>query len=150
MNFHLSSIFAAALLVASGSSVALAQNYDDDDIYYNPSKSKAKPKTEKPAQSTSVYVYDYPAADAYTPVPGSGVAIDVDTYNRRGVFAGADSSVTKAPQSDFNYTRKIQRFDNPDIIVESSDGDLASIYYSQPSTVNIYVDNTPTGYWGYP
>ena len=149
MNIRLTSIIAALLL--SSTCVVSAQSYDDDDIYYNPSKSKTPEKT-KPKKKTNIVVYDYPSADSYTPDAGN-TKIDVDTYNRRGIFAKGDTLKQNADVTDFNSTRKIERFHNPDIIVSSDDADLASIYYSQPATsINIYVNNDPFAYnyWGFP
>jgi len=147
MNFRLASLMAA--LIVGGSCIAFAQSYDDDDIYYNPSKSKAQPKP-KPQQRGNYIVYEYPAADSYTPTIGSGTNIDVDKYNRRGVFAPADTTKNKSVNSDdFANTRRIERFSNPDIIVGSSDPDVATLYYAQPANVNIYINNDPFDYWGW-
>lgn len=138
----------AALLLGS-SFMAFGQSYDDDDIYFNPSKSKEQPK-KQPKQSGNYTVYDYPAADTY--VPGTGnTNIDVDAYNRRGVFAPADSTARRQNSTDFNYTRQIERFHNPDVVTQSNDPDAVSLYYSQPATnVNIIVQNDPFDYWGSP
>lgn len=103
-------------------------------------------------EKTNIVVYDYPSADTYTPDAGN-TKIDVDKYNRRGIFAKGDTLKQNADVTDFNSTRKIERFHNPDIIVSSDDADLASIYYSQPATsINIYVNNDPFAYnyWGFP
>lgn len=149
MKSRLTSLFAAAAIIACGSS-AFAQGYDDDDIYYNPSKAK-QATPAKPATGQNSYNYptaDYPAADTYT--PGTGMNVDVDTYNRRGSFA-ADTAVARSSDapSSFEYTQQIERFYNPRIIIESPDQDLARIYYTEPSTdLNIYI-NTPS-IWGGP
>lgn len=147
MNFRLASLMAA--LIVGGSCIAFAQSYDDDDIYYNPSKSKAQPKS-KPQQRGNYIVYEYPAADSYTPTIGSGTNIDVDKYNRRGVFAPADTTKNKSMAGDdFANTRRIERFSNPDVIINSNDPDVATLYYAQPANVNIYVNNDPFDYWGW-
>ena len=155
MKSELTSIF--ALLVLGSFATAAAQGYDDDDIYYNPSKAK-KETTKKPTAPTyNGYTYsstaaaDVPAADTYTPAATSGIGIDVDTYNRRGVFATTDTAARAATQNEsFACTQQIERFYNPRVVIESTDDDLARVYYSQPETttdVNIYVNAAP-GYWG--
>lgn len=142
-----------ALVALGRSFTAYAQGYDDDDIYYNPSKSQKTTKTEKKQKSnaTKVTVVDYPAADSYTVMPGQGVNIDVDTYNRRGIFANDTTSVAARKTSDpgsFEYTQQIERFYNPRVIIESPDETVVQYYYSDPTpNINIVV-NTP-GYWGY-
>lgn len=135
-----------AFLAIGGLCLANAQGYDDDDIYYNPSK--AKKQTQKVKKTTAPAVVDYPSADSYTPAPGAGTDIDIDTYNRRGVFA-ADTARTEArPASSFENTRNIERFYNPQVVVESPDQELLTYYYSEPAPeVNIVI-NTP-GYWGW-
>lgn len=153
MNIRLSSLM--AVLIFGGSLVASAQGYDDDDIYFNPDKAKTQPKA-KVKTSGNTTVYDFPAADTYQPVATiTGTNIDIDTYNRRGVFAKVDTTRRQQQQQnsgDFNYTQKIERFYNPDVITQSNDSELAELYYSQPQTsVNIYVQNDPFAYnyWGW-
>lgn len=140
----------ASLLLGSGF-FASAQSYDDDDIYYNPDKAKKEVKKTAKKASNAV-VYDYPSADTYQPVTPGSNNIDVDAYNRRGVFAPQDTTTQKQQQGDFNYTRQIERFHNPDVIAESNDDEVASLYYSQPANINIIVQNDPFAYnyWGYP
>lgn len=132
-----------ALLVGMAS-VAVAQDIYDD-IYYNP-KTDNKPK--QAVTNTQTAVTDYPSADTYN--YDSGSSIDVDAYNRRGIFA-VDTTTVAADNSssaDFECTRQIERFYNPDVIVESDDPTLAKAYYAEPqSTVNIVI-NSP-GYWGW-
>ncbi|MDE6324098.1 MAG: hypothetical protein K2L46_06435 [Paramuribaculum sp.] len=144
MNIRITPFLAGIMLFGS-CAVGFAQSYDDDDIYFNPSKVKSESKKQKNTFEPQAY-------QSATSVPQSGVNIDVDTYNRRGVFASADTIGESAQTGDFNYTRQIERFHNPDIIASSNDADLANLYYSQPSTdVNIYVNTVPSvGYWGYP
>lgn len=148
-----SKITSLLAIVAIGCySSAFAQGYDDDDIYYNPSKSKAA-KTTETATSGKSYnsmASEFPSADTYTVTPGQGVNIDVDAYNRRGAFAvdtvNARNSRNK-PAGNFECTQQIERFYNPRVIIESTDDDVAQYYYAEPDAdVNIYI-NTP-GYWG--
>ncbi len=139
MKIRLTAIL--VLLLGGSSTLSLmAQDYEDD-IYYTPSKVNTQKK------STSIETNSYPAADTYTPAPGNGSNFDVDTYNRRGIFAKDSVSTPKDRTENFEYTRQIERFYNPQIITESNDENLASYYYSEPANVNITI-NTP-GYWGY-
>jgi len=149
-------------LAASASAVS-AQSYYDDDIYYDASKDKAAKTVTTKAKSPSntrgnyakaatygnnsatVMVADYPSADNYT-VTGTR-NISVDDYNRRGIFA-SDSLSADTTATDFQYTRRIEQYYNPEIVSGSGDEDLAQIYYMEPQTVNVYV-NTPSVYWGY-
>ena len=144
-------------------SIASAQSYYDDDIYYDASKDKAAKTAQSKSQNTSgsngnyykvatygngsatVVVTDYPSADNYT-VNGTRT-ISVDDYNRRGIFA-TDSLSADSTATDFQYTRRIEQYYNPEIVSGSGDTELAQIYYMEPQTVNIYV-NTPSAYWGY-
>lgn len=140
------------LLTVMGSlSVTLsAQDYDDDDIYFNPSKSKATQKTvKKSAKSYNYTTADYPAADTYSTLPGQGrTEIDVDTYNRRGIFAADTARRDSSDASGFAYTRQIEKYYNPEVVTGSSDKELAQYYYNeQPANINITVVNP--GYWGY-
>lgn len=137
----------ASALAAVG--VVSAQSYFDDDIYYNPAKATKQPaktqKTNSSNQRNTVVVYDYPSADNFT-VNGTR-KISVDDYNRRGIFA-SDSLTADTTATDFEYTRRIEQFYNPEIVSNSGDKELANIYYMEPDQVNIYV-NTPSSYWGY-
>lgn len=152
------SIFLTGLLASI--TVASAQSYYDDDIYYNASKATKKESTQKKQTTNNsnyynaatygngtatVVVADYPSADNYT-VNGTR-NISVDEYNRRGVFA-TDSLSSDTTSTDFQYTRRIEQFYNPQIVSGSGDEELANIYYMEPETVNVYV-NTPSSYWGY-
>ena len=142
------------LLVALTLPLAVALNGQGlyDDIYYNPKTDTKKAETVIKRGNTSsngVYyrsVADYPAADTYTVVTKS--TRNVDEYNRRGIFATADSVPADSTQTDnFAYTRRIEQFYNPAIVSGSNDDELATLYYAEPANVNIYV-NSP-GYWGW-
>ena len=144
----ISSLLIAVLL---GSGLASAQGYYDDDIYFDASKAKKATTTAQSARNK--YYGSYPAADTYTPEGGS--TRSVDEYNRRGIFAVPHATDTISVDSlialgDFSYTRRIERFHNPDVVIENPDKSIAEVYYSEgnPPEINIYV-NTP-GYWGYP
>lgn len=151
------SILLMSLSVFGVAASPLASQYDDDDdIYFNPSKAKKQPKV-KVTKQTGAVVVEIPSADTYAVLPGHGVSIDVDSYNRRGVFAvPKDSVATSGLESTetFRQTRNLERFHNPDIILLTDDDELADLYYTQPSsTVNICLQpSTPSYnlYWGYP
>lgn len=125
-----------------------AQGFYDDDIYYNPSKTK---KTAKKPQTTTVgtTVYDYPAADFYT--IDNAPNRDVDEYNRRGAYAQADTMPSDSlMMQDFEYTQRIERFYNPDVVKGSTDEELKSTYYSSVESpeINVYYIDTDPWLWG--
>lgn len=140
-----------ALAFVSMPLMAMSQDFEDD-IYYNPSKEK---KATKPKKNTAPIRYvptqDYPAADTYS--FNSASTRDVDEYNRRYVTTPNDTMARdSAYMSDsFAYTRRIERFHNPDVVASSGDDQLIDYYYSQPSetsSVNIYVNADPYLGWG--
>lgn len=149
-----------ALLAIFASTSVYAQSYDDDDIYYNPSKAKKttseikKTAVTRPANQNAYQSIGYSSADTYTPSTSAGVNMTVDEYNRRGFFnTGNTTATTDSIHEDFQATRQIEKFYNPGIITESNDQELAEYYYSQPtSTINIIVSDYPyySTYWGYP
>lgn len=152
------------LLIVCCFSVVMAQDYYDDDIYYDAAKAK-KEKTSNVKQNNSSVKqtnkstnyssngygsYDYPAADTY--YFSSSSTRDVDEYNRRGDYGYSDSlAVDSISVEDFAYTRRIEKFYNPTIVSGSGDNELQEYYYGsreEPSEINIYV-NTPYWYsWG--
>ncbi|MDE6043164.1 MAG: hypothetical protein K2G07_06435, partial [Muribaculaceae bacterium] len=141
---------------------AAAQDYEDD-IYFNPDKPRkaATTKTTAKAGSNAAYitgaaaatpaVADYPAADTYTPAAGSGLNMSVDEYNRRGAYANGTPADSTAAEADaFAYTRRIERFHNPDIVAESDDDEFVEYYYAtDPVVLNVNViDVNPWDWWG--
>ncbi len=139
-------LLAAVGLMALPALVA-AQGYYDDDIYYDASKATKKEKVARP--STRNVVVEIPASDTY--VVYTDNTRDVDEYNRHGAFLVADTvAVDSLDNLDlFANTRRIERFHNGDIVAGSNDADLQAYYYSEPATVNIYVQNDPwySPYW---
>lgn len=129
---------------------AAAQDYDD--IYYNPKK-KTAPKATAPAR-TPAAVSDYPASDTYTPSLGDGLQMSVDEYNRHYTSApdAAELALDSLAGTDaFAYTRRLERFHNPDVIAQSGDEELAEYYYAtEPQTVvNVNViELDPWDWWG--
>lgn len=141
MKLRLTSLM-AFMTAASGLCVTSAQGYYDDDIYFVPGKTSSAvvPST----------VDDFEPAGSYTPTSG-GLAVDVDAYNRRTSDTTVSVADTVTATPTFAYTRSIERFYNPQVVVGSADSTLAAYYYSEPATtnINIYLD-TPDYYWGYP
>lgn len=143
----------AALL---GTATVAAQGYYDDDIYFDASKAKKTAKTIKRSAAGQTEYASFAAADTYTPTGTS--TRSVDEYNRRGIFAPATvtdsiSVDSLAALGNFSYTRRIERFHNPDVVVEYPDDNLVEMYYStaeNPVNVNIYVNNPGYWGWGYP
>lgn len=150
------------VVAAAAPSYVSAQGFYDDDIYDAP-KPKENKKTEKkaekrntasqeavPSLSGTPFYYggdgniyaDYEGSDNYTVTSGS--SRDVDEYNRRGIFADAESVPADSLYSDFAYTKRIERFHNPDIVAASNDEELKDYYYStadkEPATTVINVN----------
>lgn len=158
LTFPILSLLVAAVLPLAAS----AQGFYDDDIYDSGKKKTTTVKQTKSASRTAAdpipslsgtgFYYggdgniyaEYPAADSYS--YNSGNVRDVDEYNRRGFFArsGVDSIPADSLADYFAYTRRLEKFHNPDVVSGSSDADLQAYYYeSQPANVNIYVNNSP-------
>ena len=110
----------ALVALASLTSAAIAQNYYDDDIYYDASKAKKEQKKEISKRqsadtgrrsyivSGNTAVGDYAPADTYTVPASSALNVDVDAYNRRGQFLVQDSVGAAADNdADFAYTQRI-------------------------------------------
>lgn len=147
-----SALLAAAALLTVSQGV-FAQDYEDD-LYYSPSKAakqrKAREEALAKARAAELAAREYKAADTYTTQADKPLAVDVDTYNRRTASdASATASAKTEESSDFNYTRRIERYHNPEIVSSSKDEDLKEYYYSTPSEsdVNIYVINTLDPDW---
>lgn len=147
-RLSLMSMLVAATLAVSASPAASGWD-DDDDIYYNPASEPKQPK--KPAVQSNYVpntVVNYPGADTYAAPAGSGLKVDVDEYNRRGQFlVSTDTASTDTVGQDadtFAYTRRLERYYNPDIVNGSGDSDLINYYYAtEPaSDINVYVVNT--------
>ncbi|MDE7443974.1 MAG: hypothetical protein K2M65_07410, partial [Muribaculaceae bacterium] len=91
-----------------------------------------------------------PGSDSYTVYTNN--TRDVDEYNRRGSYSAVEttSSVDSLAMNDFKYTRKIEKFYNPEVVVGSGDEELMYYYanseaQSTPTQINIYVDSPD--YW---
>lgn len=134
-------------------SIVCAQDYYDDDIYFNADKAPKIVTTKKNKNTGNNYipntVYNYPGSDSY--IVNTGNLRDVDEYNRRGQFLVQDSVAPDSAVNDnFYYTRQIERFSNPDIVTGSNDAQLKDYYYAPAQELNIYVNAYPTWtspYW---
>lgn len=150
----ISRIAVVACLVSVCTAASAQSDYDD--IYYNPKTVKPAPK-KKAAAAPKVTIADFPAAGDYTVISGSSTR-DLDEYNRRGIFAPvtvADTVPADSLAADpWTYTRMIERFDNPDVVLVQRDDDLTALYYDSDDTdINIYFNGYPAygynPYWGY-
>lgn len=134
----------------------MAQGYYDDDIYFDESKAKAK-KTQTTTVRTSPSSTNRTSAK---PVATVRVDRDIDEYNRRGSYQPVKTNTVDDLGDNFEYTRRIERFYNQDIVNESGDDDLvyyytnandelADVNCAAPTTINIYVDNPDPwdGFW---
>lgn len=101
-----------------------ADDFFDDDIYYNPSKEK------KVTKQSSSYIANFDD-------------LDVDTYNRRGQYYVSPIDTVGeriGMEEDFVYTQQLQKFYNPTIVVENADV-LADILENSYGNVDIVIDN---------
>lgn len=134
-------IILLVMSVLMGNCVLLAQNYYDDDIYYDASKVQ---KVDKKKKSS----LDYDGSDVYN-VNGT-MTVDVDTYNRRNLNSVVDTSgIDSLASKEFLYTRRIERFYDPDVVKNSGDSVLIAYYNNslddEDVDVNIYLGGSP--YW---
>jgi hypothetical protein len=146
MTTHRMFLKIMAIALIGVPAIAGAQDFEDD-IYYNPAKDKKQTvKTQKTTASTvygNNYSNDWMAADSY--VYSSGSNRDVDEYNRR--YTTIDTvAADSVAADDFAYTRRIQRFYNPNVVEALGDPDLVELYYSTDNTPTINVYNIDT--WG--
>ncbi len=148
----LTSLILAAIAFAATAPSSWAQGFEDD-IYFDASKAKKKTAPAAPQRPTGAA--SFLAADQFanelTPMARD---ISVDEYNRRGIFAVADtisvdSLLANGLSGDaFANTRRIERFYNPDVVIENPDGTVAEYYYGDtPPEINIYVNNSYPSFW---
>lgn len=153
----------AGVAVAMLSVSASAQGYYDDDIYFDASKTKAAKPVRKVTETPASTVVNVSLSDLkanYATVSKSTSTRDVDEYNRRGDYKPVDNSSVDDLGDNFEYTRRIERFYNSDIVNGSDDEDLIYYYHNandeladvnrtSPTTINIYVENPDpwTGFW---
>lgn len=139
---------------------AVTQAQDYDDIYgsESPSPKNAVVKTKKNSFTVvkkSTMAMPQPPVSTDETVTTTKVTIasnmtdnstwDVDSYNRRGAefeeVITADSTVED--NSTFANTERIERFYNPDVVVNSNDEELLELYFENNPSVNIIV-GSPT------
>lgn len=145
-RFALLSTLAVALLCTTAAS---AQNYDDDDLYYSPAKARVQEQERARARAAQAQAAGLAASDTYSQGSSMPLQIDTDTYNRRG--AAPASQEEAARKADFSYTRRIERFHNPNVVEQSGDTALMQEYYSTPDeqAVNVYVINNIDPVYGW-
>ncbi len=136
----------AAGFLAVSAPYAAGQDYEDD-LYYSPSRAEKQRKEREAAerarlqaQAAADQAAGLGAADTYTSGSSDPLSMDVDTYNRRNASVSAGSAPETA---NFSYTRRIERFYNPDVVSASGDTTLMDYYYASPSQqdINVYVIN---------
>lgn len=146
----------AVAVTALGMSCFSAFAQDYDDIYYNPAKDKTKTEKLTNKQQQPQYQNYTPQFTDYTAagdiVVNYGSTRDVDEYNRRGgKYEKQQNADSLQNEDEFLYTRRIEKFHNPDVVINTNDNDLIDYYYeTQPrsaSVVNIYVNDTPNWAW---
>lgn len=134
---------ALAGILLSGSGFAAAAQTYDDDIYYDASKAPQTKRPKKFKAKNYVPTPDYAPADSYGPAGPQAVSeAAIDLYNRRGIFADADTTGARVVNADtlgqFLYTQRIEKFHNPNVVVDSDDPDL-QYYYN-------YANSGPSAY----
>ncbi len=143
------------LIALSGASMP-AWSQDYDDVYYDAKKDNGEKTILKPAatqvksQPQRVVVS---GSQPYKVTIQSGSNIvngrDVDEYNRRNGYEYYDTtgyaSALDENQGDFSNTQRIERFYNPDIVINSNDNDLITLYYDSAPTVNLTIGSS---WWG--
>lgn len=144
---------ALTILLAACIAVPVSLHAQDpyDDLYYSPSKSKQKKQQKKAV--TAKELAQEESADYTTVAPAVAqtaikpLVVDVDAYNRRNTTPLATDSA--AETEDFRFTRRIEKYHNPDVVVKSGDNELIEIYYNSPSAqdINVYVvkNSRPSG-----
>lgn len=142
------------LLLAVIAAPVWASAQEWDDIYYNPSKDKkTKAKSDKKTQQV-VEPADFVAAGSYSGTWNTQNLRSDDEYNRRYQVVDTLAVDSMADESqNFTYTRRIERFHNPDVVVETGNEDLVDWYYNQQETpqsvVVINVENNPWNWYPY-
>lgn len=136
-------------------SMAMADNYFDDDIYYDASKAKKSQKVGTATKTPQVLRYE-PVMETVDYSTYSGSMRDVDEYNRQGMYSsysdtlGGDSILNI---DGYTYTNRIERFYNPEVVSGSGNQELIDSYSVNQPVVNIYVDSFwdpyPSWTWGY-
>ena len=149
--FYMTIMFAIAPIV-------IADNYYDDDIYYDASKAKNKQaKVEANSSKNQPTIIVTEPGDYNIVYNYSGSSRDVDEYNRQGAYSynatdtlNGDSVLS---MDGYTYTNRIERFYNPEIVSGSGNQELIDSYSANQPIVNIYIDDYwdpyPSWTWGY-
>lgn len=148
----LTSLLLAVLAIAATTPSSWAQRFEDD-IYFDASKAKKKTTPAQPERPTAPA--SFLAADQFAnELTPSARNISVDEYNRRGMFAVADTISVDSLAANglsgdaFANTRRIERFYNPNVVIENPDGTVADYYYGDaPAEINIYINNSYPSYY---
>ncbi len=78
---------------------------------------------------------------------------DVDEYNRHGGkydnYYYEERDTIYKETSTFSNTEKIERFDNPQIVINLKDAELLELYYNDTPTINLVVGSTWAPAWGW-
>lgn len=121
-----------------------AQNYYDDDIYYDPSKD------ETPTQETITPATDYNGQYNYYSYPAvGGYTLDVDAYNRMGNYAIVDSISVDSLGSGGYFNSYLGQYGNMYYYPSLGDS-IYTPYYNTTPEVNIYIDADDYLAWNYP
>ncbi len=103
----------SALVCLLSSGGMFGQGYYDDDIYYDASKAKAEKKEAVKKQVATATYSGYSSGDyaaSEYQVYNNDASVDVDAYNRRGMFARQDTVATDTTANNnvvFEYTERI-------------------------------------------
>ncbi|MBR5331927.1 MAG: hypothetical protein IKV32_01325 [Muribaculaceae bacterium] len=143
-----------ALMSIAICSTAVADNYFEDDIYYD--ASKAKKKKEKRVETTTTFSQPISYQNEVVYNYGSSLR-DIDEYNRQGAYYSyaADTTTNDSVLNidGYTYTNRIERFYNPNVVSGSGNQELIDSYSVNQPVINIYVDDVwdpyPSWGWGY-
>ena len=137
--------------------MVMADNYFDDDIYYDASKAKKNEKREIIITKTPEISKIEPKIVAVDYSSYGGSMRDVDEYNRQGVYSSVNADTIGHDSilnvDGYTYTNRIERFYNPEVVLGSGNQELIDSYSVNQPVVNIYVDSFwdphPSWTWGY-
>ncbi len=142
------------LIALSGVSMP-AWSQDYDDVYYDAKKDNREQTISKPAaaqvksQPQRVVISGNQPYKVTVQSNSSNIinGRDVDEYNRRKNYDCYDTIAydNQLAGSDFSNTQRIERFYNPDIIINSNDNDLITLYYDSTPTINLTIGSS---WWG--
>ena len=173
---HLSRGLAACLALGLGALALSAQNYYDDDLYYDASKAskKSKPAKQQPARNQNggangLYYFDgtdyvpwsnvgeYQDAGS-VPVTGAGSNRDVDEYNRHYTTTASSRVNPNQPDSmsleefeRMSATERLARFNGSNVARQAMEDDGYGYDYDYSGTQadaynNAYASGYSNGY----